>query len=74
MPKKFAKLSRVYGTKKRSKTNIEWTYDAEEPNACCANGCHEDMNGIYYAKIRIGRAEFWINACEKCKRKAGEIK
>lgn len=54
-------------------TDIEWHYDAEEPNACCADGCHEEMNGVYYAKVKIGRAEFWINACAKCKKKAGEM-
>ena len=74
MPKKFAKLSHAYQWRnhKAKIQDIEWIYDAEEPNACCADGCHEDMNGLYYAKIKVGKAEFWITACAKCKKKAME--
>jgi hypothetical protein len=49
---------------------IEWAYSGDEPNSCCADDCHEDMNGLYYAKIKVGGAWFWISACAKCKRKA----
>jgi len=47
---------------------IKWYYNDSEPQACM--GCREDMNGLWYAKIQVGKARFWISACGRCKIKA----
>jgi hypothetical protein len=52
---------------------IKWHYNGDSPDACGAVGCHEELNGLYYTSIKVGKAKCWINACEKCKRKAGEL-
>ena len=49
---------------------MKWHCQDDEPDACSAVGCKEQWNGFYYAKIKVGKARFWINACARCKKKA----
>ena len=48
-----------------------WELQDDEPMQCCGDGCNEDMNGLWFGRIKIGQAHFWINACPSCKKKAG---
>lgn len=50
---------------------LKWTYDADEPNNCMA--CPEELNGLWYTIIYVGRAKFHVNACSSCAKKAGGI-
>lgn len=44
-----------------------WKLDDDSPNRCMS--CDDDFNGVFYAKIKIGKIILWINVCEKCKDK-----
>ena len=52
---------------------MKWDYyDDNGPDACGAVGCKDDWNGLYYTSIKVGGTRFWINACEKCMKKANK--
>jgi hypothetical protein len=48
-------------------TTLKWHYDDTMPDCCQAVGCTDKFNGLWYAKVKIGRKLFWINACNKHK-------
>jgi hypothetical protein len=49
------------------KLDIEWNYDASEPNGC--SSCPEPHNGSWYMTMKIGKARIYANVCARCKKK-----